>query len=431
MRRKTYTRPTPHRRLLPAALAATGALLLAACADDDAPDVPPGPARRTVVVYAAAQNTLGLDGYLRADSAEMVEGARSLKADEQLLLFADDAAGARIYRFRPGGRAPERVWSRRGETCSTDPETLAEVLSWCATAYPADEYGLVMWSHASGWVPSTNPPAGSPLSFGIDTGTGGRGDMTADGRLGVQMDIDDIARAIEAAGVRLRYVLFDACLMGGVETAYALRGVTDYVVGAPMSTPAAGADYAHQVREGLFSSDPADIARTYYADVTDPANAADYADFGIAVAAVRTAALDELAAVTADVLPHAALARRTDADMEGVQQYANYASAFGYRPHAYDASEAMRRLLPAADFARYHAALTAAIAWQGVTERFYVGPSWRNYLTADPSRACGVSMFVPRQLYTDNAAACDHGDLNEAFRRTAWYRDAGWAATGW
>lgn len=431
MKHKAYPHPTPHRRLLPAALTAAGALLLAACADDDAPDVPPGPARRTVIVYAAAQNTLGTGGYLRADSAEMVEGARSLKDDEQLLLFADDATGARIYRFRRDGRAPERVWSRRGETCSTDPATLAEVLAWCAATYPADEYGLVMWSHASGWVPSTNPPAGTPLSFGIDTGAGGHGDTTADGRPGVQMDVDDIARAIGAAGVRPRYVLFDACLMGGVETAYALRGVTDYVVGAPMSTPAAGADYAHQVREGLFSSDPADIARTYYADVTDAAHAADYADFGIAVAAVRTAALDELAAVTADVLPRAALAGRTDADMEGVQQYANYASAFGYRPHAYDASEAMRRLLPAADFARYHAALTAAIAWQGVTERFYVGPSWRNYLTADPSRACGVSMFVPRQLYTDNAAACDHGDLNEAFRRTAWYRDAGWAATGW
>ena len=117
--------------------------------------------------------------------------------------------------------------------------------------------------------------------------------------------------------------------------------------------------------------------------------------------------------------------------MEGVQQYANYASAFGYRPHAYDASEAMRRLLPAADFARYQAALSAAIAWQGVTERFYVGPTWRDYLTADPSLACGVSMFVPRQIYTDNAASCAHGDLNEAFSRTAWYSDAGWATTGW
>ena len=228
MTRKPYTRPTLHRRLLTPALAAMGALLLAACAADDAPDAPTGPARRTVVVYAAAQNTLGRDGYLRADSAEMVEGARSLKSDEQLLLFADDATGARIYRFRRDGGAPERVWSRAGETCSTDPATLAEVLAWCATAYPADEYGLVMWSHASGWVPSTNPPTGTTLSFGIDTGEGGRGDMTADGRLGVQMDIDDIARAIEAAGVKLRYVLFDACLMGGVETAYALRGVCYY-----------------------------------------------------------------------------------------------------------------------------------------------------------------------------------------------------------
>lgn len=431
MKKDRYIRPALRRMLRAAACTTLPALLLTACGDDGEEDVPSGPARRTVIVYAAAQNTLGTGGYLRADSAELVRGARSLKNDEHLLLFADDAGGARIYRFRSGGGAPERVWSRAGETCSTDPATLAEVLAWCAGAYPADEYGLVMWSHASGWVPSTNPPAGTPLSFGIDAGAGGHGDMTADGRLGVQMDIEDIAHAIETAGVRMRYVLFDACLMGGVETAYALRGVTDYVIGAPISTPAAGADYEHQVRDGLFSNDPADIARTYYADVTDPANASDYSDFGIAVAAVRTGALNALAATTADVLPRSALAGRADADMEGVQQYANYSASFGWRPHAYDAAEAMRRLLTAADFARYKAALDAAIAWQGVTERFYVGPSWRDYFTADASRACGVSMFVPRPIYTDRADACDHGDLNEAFRHTAWYRDAGWAATGW
>ena len=109
-----------------------------------------------------------------------------------------------------------------------------------------------MWSHADGWIPATNTEYARgrmrPFSFGIDTGTA---DMGNDAR-GTQMDIDDMAAAIAAAGVRLRYIFFDACLMQNVEVAYALRNVTDYVVAAPMSIPAAGADYTHQLQAGLL-----------------------------------------------------------------------------------------------------------------------------------------------------------------------------------
>ena len=439
MKKKHHSPTVPVRRLARRTaraaltlLTAGSAALLAACNDDGEADTPDGPARRTVLVYAAAQNSLGSGGYLRADSIEMAAGSRYLDRNDRLLLFVDDGkGGARIYRFASGGGRPETVWQRAGETCSTSPETLREVLDWCVTAYPSEEYGLVFWSHASGWVPSTNTEYGRPLSWGVDAGTGGHGDFTADGRLGAQMNIEDLAGAIEGSAMRPLYVFFDACLMGGVETAYALRGATDCVVAAPIQTPAAGADYEHQVREGLFSTDPADIARTYFADVTDPGHAADYGNFGCAVAAIATAALPALADATADGLPYSALAGGADPEMGGVLAYAAYTSSSGYRPHAYDAAAAMRQLLTPDAYLRFRQALSEALLWHGVTERFYVGPGYRDYASADPSEACGLSMFVPRTLYTANAAACDYGDLNEAFRQTEWYRDAGWAATGW
>ena len=40
-------------------------------------------------------------------------------------------------------------------------------------------------------------------------------------------------------------------------------------------------------------------------------------------------------------------------------------------------------------------------------------------------------MFIPQWKYSNNADYCLYGDLNAAFRETAWYAAAGWNATGW
>lgn len=411
-------------------------LLLAAPAlqgcDDDTPDVPAGegvPARRTVLIYMSAQNSLDYYSYKAADLQEILEGRAYIPDEDRLLVFVDDGA-PRLYRYTRQEAAPQTVRTWTGDVCSTDPATLRDVLEWTRTHYPAEEYGLVMWSHADGWIPATDtdyPTAICPYSFGIDTG-----ENSAAGNDGTQMEVDAMADAIDAAGIHLKYIFFDACLMQNFEVAWSLRDVTDYVVGAPMSTPAAGSNYAHQLQQGFFSQDPADIAATYYADVTDPLQTIDYGSFGIVTSAVRTDRLEAVAAALRAALPYSSLTDRNSPDMSDVLNYQAYTRTYFYRPHNYDARQAVERVVPAGHREAVLQAIDNAVTYKAATESFYIGPgSIQNQQAVDLDDYAGISLFIPQQTYTDHASETVLGDLNEAFRQTSWYEAAGWNVTGW
>lgn len=406
---------------------------LQSCHDPEEP-LAPDTVSRTVLLYVVAQNSLGANGFWRLDSTEIAAGTPAIPEGGRLLAFVDKGGEARLLEFTAKEQQPRTLHSWGGDVCSTNPETLQEVVLLTAKLAPALEYGLVMWSHADGWLPSTNRDytrsikgVGS-FSFGIDVGKDGSPatDTSADGHtLGAQMDIDDMATAITNTGIHLRFIHFDACLMQSLETGYALREVTDYVVGCPISISPYGAYYTHQVEHGYFSNDPADIARTYYEDVRDPALASHYDDYGIVCAAVRTEALPALAAAIREALPQSLLASTSSPDMTGVQPYHKYIQTYYYRPHCYDALAALQRLLPQESLPRVEQALAAAVPYHAATERFWIGPGYYTFQSVDPVNTCGVSMFVPQQVYTDNAKSCIFGDLNEAFCHTAWYKAAG------
>lgn len=411
------------------ALILTALLLPQGCSDDeDAPAPEEGvPARRTVLIYMAAQNSLGSRGYLDDDLSEILSGRGNIPDADRLLVFVDDGS-PRIYRYVRQESSPRTVRTWTSDVCSTSPATLRDVLEWTRAHYPADEYGLVMWSHASGWVPATDknyPTAIRPFSFGIDTG-----ENAAESDDGPEMDVDDMADAIAAAGVHLKYVFFDACLMQNLETGWALRNVTDYVVASPIATPAAGSNYTHQLQNGLFSSNPADIAATYYADVTDPAQVADYGDFGIVISAIQTDRLQPVATALQAALPQSSLSGHASPDMENVLNYQAYTSIYFYRPHNYDARQALRHILPEGQREAALQALENAVVYKAATARFYIGP-YNQRKTVDLTDYAGVSLFVPQQTYSDHAALTKLGDLNAAFRDTEWYTAAGWEATGW
>ena len=386
--------------------------------------------RRTVLMYVVAENSLGADGQWKRDSTEIQEGVAALKDGHCLLAFVDDGNKPRLYRFhRDKQPSVEKLWQEN--LCSSDPATLRHVMQMVVSDYPANEYALVMWSHADGWLPPTNTDY-SPLSFGIDVGSGGDKwkDKDSQGRIGAQMKIEEMAAAIAECGVKLRYVFFDACLMQNIEVAYALRHVTNYIIASPISIPAQGAYYRHQVAEGLFSDSPLDIARIYYEDVTSPELYKHYTDFGIVMSVVDTRHLEALAALTAELLPASALVGGVSPDMSGVMLYKPYKSSFYYRPHFFDAASAMRRLLSEADYLRFRAALDKVVCYKAATPKFWAGPMAWDFCLVEEDYA-GISLFVPQTIYADNAELCRYGNLNEAFKQTEWYDAAGWATTGW
>lgn len=402
---------------------------------------------RTVLVYMVAENSLGYYGFHRNDSAEIMAGRSAIAGNDRMLILMDAGARPTLYRVRADRNRPEVVKQWERDFCSTNPDRLREVLEVVRELYPSREYALTLWSHADGWLAptdsaysryeSTNTAAAtlraprqvlSPLSFGIDSGSDGKGSNN-----GAQMSVEGLARAIAGAGVHLKYLFFDACLMQNLETAYALRHVTDYVIGSPMAIAGAGAYYVHQLREGLFADDPSTICRTYLADVSSEALYDDYQDCGVVTSCLRTDKLEALAGALRDALPHSALVGRQAPALDTVLNYQAYTSAYYYRPHNYDALQALRHILPPTYLASVVATLNEVIVYRGATPRFWIGPSYFAYQTVPVGSGnySGVSIFVPQTVYTTFAGSTPHGDLNQAWRKTAWYRDIGAAVTGW
>lgn len=405
-----------------------------------------GVARTTVLVYMAAQNSLGLDRsrqyrFQKLDSAEIMAGRSFIPSDSRLLLFIDDAENPRLYQVSSSSNQPRLVkrWSRDEDSAS--PEVLKEVLSLMKTACPAENYGLVMWSHADGWLPPMTRENASvrkfsldgkhTFSFGIDSD---KGIGAADQDEGSQMRITDMAEAIKESGVHAKYIFFDACLMQNVEVAYTLREVADYIVASPIMTPALGSNYISQIKKGLFSDDPSDIVQTYYDDVTDPSQQVgdlSYAGYGIVMSAVRTDKMESLANAVSAALRHSNIFSNGYPDMEGVMAYHPYVWNYFYRPHFYDARQSMLKLFKGEEGDAAVKALDEAVVKRVATSSFYFGPGYFDMQNVDLSTYGGISMFIPQEVYTSNASRCKYGDLNEAFKLQPWYEAAGWQNSAW
>lgn len=430
------------------ALAVLAMFLMAACGSDD--DGKKGSSenkiRRTVVMYVSAQNSLGARQFNRGDSTEIMAGNQFLNSRDQLLLYIDDAQKPRVYRIYRGCKAPQLVRTYSTDVNSSDPAVLQELLEWTMSTYPSESYGLVMWSHSDGWVPSWSKDysAVTTKSFGLDVGPGGdmNKDTDVNGAYGATMDINDLANAVRQSGMHPRYIFFDSCMMQCIEVDYALRDVTDYVVASPISTPAIGANYTSLIRDGLFRDDPAQIAASYYMYITSLPVSSVYHDFGMVVACVKTSELENLAAVTRRYISQLP-AVSTDSEgvqtvnwpnMEGVTQYCNYDWRNFYRPHFYDLCDAMHTMLTEEQYADWKAALDRCVVWHNATDRFYVGENsfgGEIYFSVNAAHSCSVSAFIPQQVYTQNASRCVFGDLNADFSMMEWYEAAGWKDAGW
>ena len=131
----------------------------------------------------------------------------------------------------------------------TKSENLRFALEYVRDNFPSDSYGMILNSHGTGWLPAgvydsgqdefsmmsahgKRPEGAVPYREhrnpdGIDVKSFGQEVIRADGSTySFEMTLPSLAAAIP---MKMDYMIFDACLMGGIETAYELRNVTDKV----------------------------------------------------------------------------------------------------------------------------------------------------------------------------------------------------------
>lgn len=144
---------------------------------------------------------------------------------------------------------------------ATDPDVMQEVLEKVAELFPDSHYGLIVSSHGTGWLPAGKYSSGNYIQFSKKRHTddrplyryneeedgpkvktfGAEVEMIGNQKYSREMTIQSMAAAIP---IHLDYLLFDACLMGGVEVAYEFKDIADKVAFSPTEVLSEGFDYS-------------------------------------------------------------------------------------------------------------------------------------------------------------------------------------------
>ncbi len=327
------------------------------------------PVKRTIIVYMAADNDLSGDA--DADIEEMKKGFS--EKGTNLIVFIDPVgATPYILKIKPNGG---QVIKNYPEFNSADASQMRQVLNDIIGMYPAESYGLILWSHGTSWL-----PAGSKLkSFGDDNGKQ-----------------TDIPALVDVLPVHFDYILFDACLMGAVEVAYELKDKADYIIASSTETIYEGFPYDQIIPE-LISSDPdlKKVAERYFKFYDDLSGAYRSAT----VSLIDTRQLDDLAALVQILISENAFGLGSF-ERTRVQRLDVYGEQY-----IFDFFDFINHAFPDVDKQALMEQLNKTVLYKAHTPMFIEQYEINTY--------CGLSCYIPH-LQRD--------DLN------AYYQQLGWCA---
>lgn len=368
---------------------------------------------RTLIFYMVAENSLSY--FIEEDSAEIANGMSLLPEGCRAVMYIDDRKSSRLcVGTREHPVQTVKVYNRN--VCSTDSADMEAVLAEIMKRYPAKSYGLVLWSHASGWVFNQDSQRryGPRRTFGIDNGN------RTSSNSGRQMNITTLARIL-SHHPHFDFVFSDACFMQCIEVAYELRDVTDWVLGSPAEIPGNGAPYEYVMSAmSSLETHPGLILEPYYSYYTTGIGHKDY--YGAILSAVKTSELPQLAAATRPLVRRL-LADRNLLDCSSVQRYCPVDESEHFTEF-YDMGNLFYLYASEDEFRTWWQALETAVPYR------YISPLWTSAYTPRPLRVSDVdhnaalSMFVPSQFY-------DELGWMEKYRKLQWYEAVGMNETGW
>ena len=407
--------------------------------DDDTPE--DNTARRTVLVYMAAENNL--TRFATEDLEEMKTGSLKLAEDQNLVIYVDKAGSLTtpyIVRAK-NGEMVDTIFMK--EALSADPTTLQDVIQYTREHFPAKSYGLLLWGHASGWLVSTKDSISrtrgssilEPKAYG-----GATGNNSSSSSGNYWMNIVPMAKAIQngMGSDHLSFIFGDCCSFGCLEVAYELKNVTDYVIGSPAEVPDMGAPFDLIVPDMFIETDNfyakiIDHYFDYYLDIfkNNPQyynkKVGDLAGYSVPLAVVKTSGLDNLAYATSTLLGTIAEKVSTSGslDLDKVMYY-----AISQKKYSYDMYHVFKKNTSAADFDTWKAAFLQAVPYRLFSMKWMTEiSSLRNEMeNFDATKDdCGVvSMFFPSTYYNGT-----NPNWNKAIQQYQWNNVIHWEQYGW
>ncbi|MDR1809447.1 MAG: hypothetical protein LBR34_03455 [Prevotella sp.] len=233
-------------------------LALVACESEEA--LPPQLPQRTVIAYLCGDNNLSSE--IDVKISAMQRGMAQVDERNSLIVYADyNNAMPKLLKVTA---SEIKTLEEYTECNSASASNFGRILQKVMSDFPAQSYGLICFSHASGWLP---PKA-------LNNPTGFAGEETRSVRTifedeSAEMELEDFAAAIPLtpAGDKFDFILFETCYMAGVETACALKNKTRYMLASSAEMLSNGfvEIYPSQLG-GLFEPDAKleDFAKAYF-----------------------------------------------------------------------------------------------------------------------------------------------------------------------
>ena len=403
---------------------------LVSCSKEDDPQA--GTYQKVLLLYSAGYNNLYFD--LKEDINEMCQDAptRFLSGAYKVIVFSHlkyssyDGPVLIDATIGSGGKVKLDTLVRYpSNTVSASAQTFSDVLHYVKENYPAREYGMIISSHASGWVPAgyfNNPEVNGGWDWDnavlLPRNAASHQELyyTAErpevkslcyqdvsSGMAPEIDLTDFSDAIRANGLHFKYIVFDMCLMGGVEVAYELRDIVDYVAFSPTEVISDGFAYKTILQRLLYSpsTDILGVCTDYFDQYVKSRKTAT-------VSAVDCRRLGNLAAVCAGLFEKyrseiKALDQSLDVDRGGVQYYCD----LQYRRYFFDLRDVLVKAgISNGDLSQLDAALGQCVLYHNETSYFSVRGEYFKL-----ENCCGLSMYL-----SDSKRPI----LNGAYKESAW-----------
>ena len=224
---------------------------LAACSKEEPGYNPPALADRTVLLYMPGQS---LSAYYK-NNIQGIHTAvtdRALGNGRMLVCWQPEkqtsAVMLEIYYDRNKRRSETKILKTYDDFNAGSAADVQRIFADAAELAPAQNYGLIIGCHGKAWIPAS----GGVLPYSLrsaepddDVWTTAPGAKTTRsfGDTGYELDITELASAIETQSFRFDYLIFDDCFMANIETLYDLRRAVDYIVASPCEVMGDGFPY--------------------------------------------------------------------------------------------------------------------------------------------------------------------------------------------
>lgn len=269
--------------------------------------------------------------------------------------------------------------------------------------YPADSYGLLFCSHSSGWLPTGTLAKPSGRSIGSDQNPG-----TSATSGYKEMELSNFATAI--ADRQFDFIIFESCLMAGVEVAYELRNKTKYILAssAEILSPGFLPIYKSSFNNLMNTKVPVEESlKEWGLNYFNEMNTQSGVRRSATLSLIKTEKMAELASQTSKIIKNKNISKEKP-DLSFLQHF-DRPGSYGDNPVApryFDFGEYIKQLTEPSQYAIFSALMDNIVIWKASTPYFMEGDN------GFPIQShSGLTTYIEQDIFPF---------LNEAWRLTAW-----------